>query len=176
MAGLGARLVRGGAEFAVRAPKAAGVMLCLFDGETEARVEMTREGDVWRVRVPGVKAGQLYGYRAEGEWTPEKGLWFDPAKLLVDPYATAIDRPFRYDPLLGQYGAETDGLVPRGVVEKPLADVKPASPVFAAGGLIYEINVRGFTMRHPLVPPAQRGTIGALAHPAVIAHLKKLGV
>jgi glycogen operon protein len=173
---LGARLTEGGATFAVRAPRAEGVTLCLFDGREERRHAMARDGDIWRGEVSGVGAGQRYGYRVEGEWAPEKGLWFDPAKLLVDPYATAIDQRFGWHPALNQFGVDTTTLVPWGVVEEPPADVEHAPPVFAPGGLIYEINVRGFTMLHPAVPEAQRGTVGALAHPVIVAHLKKIGV
>jgi glycogen operon protein len=172
----GAQLTADGAAFAVRAPLASAVTLCLFDGEAESRLAMVREGDVWRAQVPGVRAGQRYDYRADGEWAPERGRWFDPAKLLVDPYATAIDRPFIYDPQLSAYGVDTAGLVPRAVLEAPLDPLPPLPPMFVPGGLVYEVNVRGFTMRHPLVPEGMRGTIGALAHPAVIAHLRKIGV
>jgi glycogen operon protein len=173
---LGARLTEGGATFAVRAPRAEGVTLCLFDGREERRHAMARDGDIWHGEVSGVGAGQRYGYRAEGEWAPERGLWFDPAKLLVDPYATAIDQRFGWHPALNQFGVDTTTLVPWSVVEEPLSDIERVPPVFAPGGLIYEINVRGFTMLHPAVPEPQRGTVGALAHPTIIAHLKKIGV
>lgn len=172
----GARLRRGGADFSVWAPDATALMLCLFDGEAERQLAMTRDGDVWRAAVPGVRAGQAYGYRADGPWAPERGLRFDPAKLLVDPWATAIDRPFVFDPRLCARGVETAALVPRSLVEAPLADAPRAPPRFSPGGLIYELNVRGFTMQHPQVPPALRGTLAALAHPAVLAHLRKLHV
>jgi len=176
MSELGARLTAGGATFAVRAPRATGVDLCLFDGKKERRLAMARDGDIWRGEVSGVVAGQRYGYRAHGAWAPERGHWFDPAKLLVDPYATAIDQRFGWHPALNQFGVDTIALVPWTVLEAPLPDVEPVPPVFTAGGLIYEINVRGFTMLHPDVPEAQRGTVAALAHPAIIAHLKKLRV
>ncbi|MBO9581189.1 MAG: glycogen debranching protein GlgX [Sphingobium sp.] len=173
---LGARLTEGGATFAVRAPRAEAVTLCLFDGREERRHAMARRGDDWCGEVHGVVAGQRYGYRAEGIWAPAQGLWFDPAKLLVDPYATAIDQRFGWHPALNQYGVETAQLVPWSVLEAPLPDVARAAPVFARGGLIYEVNVRGFTMLHPDVPPDMRGTVAALAHPAIIAHLRKLRV
>jgi glycogen operon protein len=85
-------------RFAVRSPLAQAVTLCLFVGGTEQRVAMQREGDVWTAQVPGDLTGAHYGYRAEGEWAPERGRWFDPAKLLVDPYAVELDRRFVYDP------------------------------------------------------------------------------
>jgi len=172
----GPRLTRSGADFSVWAPDASALSLCLFDGDTETQHPMTRDGEHWHASIPGVKAGHRYGLRAHGDWAPERGLCFDPAKLLLDPYATAIDRPFAYDPRLGERGVDTAALVPKGVVEKPLADVRRAAPRFQPGGLIYELNVRGFTMLHPFVAQHERGTVAALADPTVIAHLKKLHV
>ncbi|WP_267397499.1 MULTISPECIES: glycogen debranching protein GlgX [unclassified Sphingomonas] len=147
---------------------AAPVTLCLFDGATERQVPMREVSELWVADVPGVGAGQRYGYRTAA----------DPAKLLVDPYAVELDRPFRYDPALAEPGAETGHLVPRAIVpaapSSAPADLPP--PLFTPGGLIYELNVRGFTMLHPDVPEAQRGTLAALAHPAVIAHLQQLRI
>jgi glycogen operon protein len=170
------RLTRTGADFAVWAPDASALTLCLFDGDSEVQHAMIRDGEHWRASIPGVKAGDLYALRAHGDWAPERGLCFDPAKLLLDPCATAIDRPFVYDPRLAERGVDTAALVPRGIVEQPLPDVGRALPRFQPGGLIYELNVRGFTMLHPFVPQHQRGTIAALADPAVVAHLRKLHV
>lgn len=137
---------------------------------------MQRDGDNWIAELPGDLSGARYGYRAEGEWAPENGQWFDPAKLLVDPYAIVLDRRFAFDPRLALFGEDTAALVPKAIVQAPLAKLPSEPPVFARGGLIYEVNVRGFTMLHPQVPEALRGTIAALAHPAVIAHLQKLRV
>jgi glycogen operon protein len=103
---LGARVTGKSTSFAVRAPKASAVWLCLFRGHEEERHKMRRRGDVWRCRVQGNLAGAHYGFRAEGEWDPERGLWFDPAKLLVDPYAVEFDRRLHYDPALAGYGGE----------------------------------------------------------------------
>jgi glycogen operon protein len=166
---LGARVGPHGTSFTVRAPTAEAVWLCLFDGDDERRLPMTRDDAIWRADVLGAGEGTRYGYRADGP-PPH-----DAAKLLVDPYATTLDRAFGYDPGLGERGVDTAALVPKGVVSAsvPLA---PAPPMFRHGGLIYEVNVRGFTMLHLDVPEAKRGTIAALAHPAVIAHLTKLGV
>jgi glycogen operon protein len=160
---LGAEVMDGGTQFAVRS--ATPVTLCLFDDAGERRIPMSGADGVWHTEVEGVGAGTRYGYRAA----------VDPAKLLVDPYAIQLDRPFRYDPRLGEPGIDTTALVPRAVVTPP-PTVPVAPPLFTPGGLIYELNVRGFTMRHPDVPEQQRGTIAALAHPAVIAHLTKLKV
>ena len=168
--------VRGDAtSFTVRAPEASAVTLCLFDGEIERQVPMAREGERWIATVSGVGAGQRYGYRAAGVHDPAAGRWFDHAKLLVDPYAIELDRPFTYDPVLSEYGIDTAALVPRAIVCVPSATSPPPPPLFAPGGMIYELNVRSFTMRHPDVPTEQRGTVAALAHPAIVAHLQKLG-
>ncbi|WP_322964365.1 glycogen debranching protein GlgX [Sphingomonas fuzhouensis] len=169
---LGATPIPGGTRFAVRST-AERVELCLFEGADERRVTMTREGDIWTATVPG--PAPLYGYRAHGEYDPARNLWFDPAKLLVDPYALELDRPFVQSPRLGIYGEDTADIVPRARVVAPLT-ATPALPLFRPGGLIYELNVRGFTMRHPAIPTEQRGTLAALAHPAVLDHLRKLGV
>jgi len=162
--------------FRVRSPQASALWLCLFDGELETRLPMQRDGEDWLLELPGDRAGTLYGYRADGEWAPERGLWFDPAKLLVDPLAVELDRRFVQHPRLAQFGEDTADIVPRALVPAALPEVPHEAPRFNRGGLIYELNVRGFTMLHPAVPPAQRGTIAALAHPAVIAHLQKLHV
>lgn len=172
---LGARPVAGGTQFAVCARDAEKVELCLFTGERETRLAMERQGDI-HIAIARVRPGQRYGYRAHGAWAPDRGLMFDSAKLLVDPYAVEIDRRFQYDIRLGMEGVDTALLVPKAVVPGPAPASAPPPPLFSPGGLIYELNVRGFTQRHPGIPAQLRGTIRALAHPAVIAHLKKLHV
>ncbi|MFV0922342.1 glycogen debranching protein GlgX [Sphingomonas parapaucimobilis] len=169
---LGAAPIPGGTRFAVRST-AEQVELCLFDGPTERRIAMFRNGDRWTATVPG--PAPLYGYRAHGRYDPARNLWFDPAKLLVDPHALEIDRPFVQSPRLGIFGEDTADIVPRARVVAPLTTT-PAPPLFRPGRLIYELNVRGFTMRHPAIPPERRGTLAALTHPAVLDHLRKLGV
>jgi glycogen operon protein len=178
---LGAQLDEDGVRFSVWSGAAERIWLCLFgaDGAETHRVPMELGEDaVFSAFVKGIGAGQRYGFRAEGPYGPANGIWFDPQKLLVDPYALAIDRPFQYDARLAaarEGNLDTAPLVPKSLV----CDLEPVSqqePLFSPGGLIYEINVRGFSMRHPDVPEEQRGTIAALAHPAIIAHLKKLRV
>lgn len=176
MSGHGATPIAGGTRFRVRSPKATSVSLCLFDGESEVRLAMARDGDDFVLDVSGVGPGQSYGYRVGGRWDPANGLWFDPAKLLVDPYALQIDRRFTWSPLLTEHGADTAALIPRAIVPGPLTPVRPGPPRFTPGGLIYEINVRSFTMLHPDIPPEQRGTLAALGHPVIIAHLQQLAV
>jgi glycogen operon protein len=177
-ADMGAIVRDGSTRFRVRSPKAESVWLCLFDGGAEQRVPMARDGDGehWVVELPEDLTGRHYGYRASGEWAPDKGLWFDVAKLLVDPHATQLDRRFKADKALTEYGADTAHLVPRAVVMREYEGFPKAPPAFTRGGLIYEVNVRAFTMLHPDVPEDLRGTVAAMAHPAVIAHLQKIGV
>jgi glycogen operon protein len=168
-------------RFTVWSPQAAQLWLCLFDPEDrETRVPMLRDAEgFWHVEAAGVGPGQRYGLRADGDYDPDRGLWFDPDKLLLDPYAKAIDRPFRYDAALAATrgtGVDTAPLMPKGVVTTLLPDVPVEKPRFAAGGLIYEVSVKAFTKRHPDVPDNQRGTIAALAHPSIVAHLKALHV
>jgi glycogen operon protein len=173
---LGARPVPDGTQFAVRARDAVKVELCLFEGEREQRVAMTRLDDIHVATVAAAKPGQRYGYRAEGPWRPEQGQLFDAAKLLLDPYATQIDQRFRTHPALSVRGLDTGSLVPKAVVATPVPPVVAKPSLFVPGGLIYELNVRGFSLNHPDVPPPLRGTIAALAHPAIIAHFHKLRV
>ncbi|MBU2483617.1 MAG: glycogen debranching protein GlgX [Alphaproteobacteria bacterium] len=175
----GAELTATGAHFVVRAPGASSVTLCLFD---QSDLEMARHdmipGDVgtFAAFVEGLQAGARYGLRAHGPWQPEAGYRFDNSKLLVDPYATRIDRPFSYSPLLAEFGEDTRGIVPKAILETPRPPLNPGRPLFQPGGLTYEIPVRAFTMLHPDVPEEDRGTIRALAHPSIVDHLSKLRV
>jgi len=163
-------------QFRVHSPQADGVTLCLFDRDAERHVPMARDGDDWAVAVPGNLAGATYGFRASGTWSPEHKLWFDATKLLADPGAIEFDRPFVFDPALAQHGTDTAALMPRAIVPGVMPEVPHRPPVFKTGGLIYEVHVRSFTWLHPDIPAEQRGTIAALAHPAIIAHLQKLRV
>ncbi|WP_420407254.1 glycogen debranching protein GlgX [Hoeflea sp.] len=176
---LGATLTRSGARFAVRAPEAGSVSVCVFDAADieRSRHELTAgEDGVFFGIVEGLKPGDRYGLRADGPWSPETGHRFDPAKLLVDPYAIRIDRPFAYDPRLSVFGEDTASLTPKAVLEAPLPPLNPGHPALTPGGLIYELPVRAFTMLHPEVPEEDRGTLRALAHPAVLDHLVSLNV
>ncbi|KQM19398.1 glycogen debranching protein GlgX [Novosphingobium sp. Leaf2] len=173
---LGVCVSNGETRFRVRAPRAAAVWLCLFAGDAEQRVAMARDGEEWTVAMPGDRTGAQYGYRADGPWDPAQGLWFDPAKLLVDPYAVELDRRFAQNPRLAQQGADTASLVPRAIVPRRSAPLAPRPPYFVRGGLIYELNVRAFTLLHSDVPEAVRGTVAALAHPVILAHFARLGV
>ncbi len=183
---LGVTLDVDGVNVAVHAPDAELVELCLFDGDTERRVKLAaRTAGVFHAHVPGIVAGQHYGLRAHGPWRPEAGFRFNAAKLLLDPYATAIDRPFRLVPSLFGQGPDdrirddTDSAkdMPRCIVEGPPDPTpvkRPGTPWSRT--IIYELPVRGFTMRNPGVPAALRGTFAGLAHPAALNHLIALGI
>lgn len=176
---LGVTLTADGADFAVWSENAEKLQLSLFDQHGEREVErlpMQRGDDhVHHLSVRKVREGTRYGYRAFGTHAPDRGLWFDPSKLLLDPYATEIDQPFTYNSRLAHFGHDTASLMPKAIVARH-REVTVEKPRFSPGGLIYEIAVRAFTKLHPDVPEDQRGTVAALAHPSVIAHLKRIGV
>lgn len=172
-----------GVRFSVWSGAASRVWVSIFDGRGEReleRIELEPQGDgVHSALVPGLAACTRYGFRADGDYVPERGLWFDPEKLVVDPYALAVDRPYAYDPRLAARrgeGSDTAPLTPKAIAMALPAPMAPQPPLFKPGGLIYEVPVRAFTMLHPDIPEPQRGTIGALAHPAIVQHLQKLGV
>lgn len=179
---LGATITDSGIRFAAWSSSAERMWVSVFDaeGKTETdRLELQREGEgVFVLSVAGLGEGACYGFRADGRYAPDEGLWFDPDKLLVDPYAKRIDRAYRYDGRLaaprGQAG-DTAQLMPKAVATT-LQAVPSTPPNFRQGGLIYEVQVRAFSMGHPSVPKKLRGTIRALAEPVVIEHLLKLGV
>jgi isoamylase len=187
---LGATVTGTGTNFAVTAGVADGMMLCLFDeAGTETRIPVTdRDGDVWHVFVPGVRAGQAYGYRATGPYDPARGIRCNPAKLLLDPYTRAVSGAVRFGTeVLGYSAADSDQpneadsapFVPRSVVVSdeafPWRDGSFRQRGYA-DTIIYEVHVKGFTMRHPGVPPELRGTYAGLGHEAALAHLVDLGV
>jgi len=171
----GVRIAPDGVTFTVVSRDATGLELCLFEGEQERRLAMARTDDFYHITMPDVSEGQRYGYRASGPWAPQIGQLFDNSKLLIDPAAVALDRRFVFDPRLAERGVDTAAIMPKSVVTKAFETAHRPS-LFRPGGLIYEINVRGFTKLRPDIPESQRGTIAALAHPAVLSHLRKLGV
>ncbi|WP_322418479.1 glycogen debranching protein GlgX [Mesorhizobium huakuii] len=183
MTPLGATITPQGIRFAAWSSSARRLWVSIFDehGNRELdRRELQPEGaGVHALFVPGLAAGTRYGFRADGDYAPERGLWFDPDKLLTDPYAVEIDRPYAYHWRLAarrNEGADTAPLMPK-TVAKALPQAAPLlPPLFRPGGLIYEVPVRAFTRLHPDIPQARRGTIAALAHPVIIEHLQRLGV
>ncbi|MDN5748132.1 MAG: glycogen debranching protein GlgX, partial [Pseudonocardia sp.] len=189
---LGAHVDDDGARFAVASTSADAVEVCLVDGSdgdlTERRVPLAeRTFGVWHGHVPGVTPGQRYGYRVHGPYRPWQGLRANPAKILVDPYARRITgrvtdldaaRGWVDDPMTGPLNErESLGHVPLSVVTG--ADPRPPHPrpeVPWSETVISELHVKGFTAQHPDVPMQQRGTYLGLAHPAVLAHLTRIGV
>ncbi|WP_374021367.1 glycogen debranching protein GlgX [Mycobacterium sp. HNNTM2301] len=164
------------------------VTLCLFDRHgSESRLELPdRDGDVWHGFVPGVHAGQAYGYRVDGPFDPGRGLRYNPAKLLLDPYARAIAGDVRYGPeVLGHHVGnpaapsqlDSAACVPRSLVIGDTSVPAASRPRYSfAETVLYEVHVRGFTATHPDIPPALRGTYAGLAHDAAVDHLVGLGV
>ncbi|MBU6245970.1 MAG: glycogen debranching protein GlgX [Actinomycetales bacterium] len=167
---LGATVDADGANFSIASATAEAATLCLIDSHGREEQVTLRERDfgVWHGYVPGVRAGQRYGYRVDGPADPARGLRFDPSRLLVDPYARAIDqRP----------GTDSTGALVSLAVDDAFdwsGDVRPGTPL--ADSVIYELHVKGFTARHPGIPEEIRGTYAGLAHPAALEHLVDLGV
>ncbi|GHF50207.1 glycogen operon protein GlgX homolog [Streptomyces mashuensis] len=202
---LGARFATGpdgtpGTRFALWAGGAEAVELCLFeeggggDALRETRLPLTAGAHgTWHGFVPGVLPGHRYGYRVHGRWDPWTGARWNPAKLLLDPYARAVDGDFSLPPHVyghvrdwpQQHVADTvrderdsAPYVPKGVVvhddDDWSDDHRPGTPW--PESVLYELHVRGFTMRHPGIPEQLRGTYAGLAHPAALEHLTRLGV
>ncbi len=186
---LGLSLDGTGANIALWAPGASAVDLCLFDDQdSERRIRLPEQTfGVFHGHVSGLAPGQAYGFRVDGPWDPANGARWNPAKLLMDPYARALDGEFRLDPAVFAH-VGTDDLtrndedsapyVPRSVAVGEsfdwYGDTHPRIPW--GDTVIYETHVRGISMQHPDVPEHLRGTYAGLAHPAVISHLTSLGV
>lgn len=187
---LGATPDDDGVNFAVYASVAETVDLCLFDaaGKPVSACPLPARSDgVWHGYLPGCRPGQRYGYRVHGPWQPEAGLRCNPHKLLIDPYCRALDGSFIWQQAVFDYvpGAaeltmstlDSSPYVPRSVVCSPL-DV-PASDgprIPWSETVIYETNVRGYTMRHPAVADAERGTFAGMKNREILAYLKSLGI
>jgi isoamylase len=183
---LGATPSADGTNFAV-ASGGDEVTLCLFDADgAETRLALPeRDGDIWHGFVPGVKPKQPYGFRVSGPYDPARGLRYNPAKLLLDPYARAIDGEVRFGPeVLGHAADNPDtpspldsaGCVPRSLVVRAPPPAVPGPAHALADTIIYELHVRGFTATHPGVPADLRGTYAGLGHEAALEHLVGLGV
>jgi glycogen operon protein len=195
----GVTVLDDGIEVSVYAGHADSVELCLFDegddaGVSERRVALVDHAFGWWFGfVPGVGVGQRYGFRVGGPWDPEQGMRHNPAKLLMDPYARAIDGEVRWGPsvyghVVDEHGWSGDGStpsdsdsapdMPRSVVVDDSFDWGDDAPpaVTRSETVIYETHVRNLTMRLPGVPEALRGTYAGMAHPVTVAHLTALGV
>jgi len=200
---LGATWDGWGTNFTLFSEVAESVQLCLFDeasgavghgaravggGLIETQIELTEvDGFVWHGYLPGIAPGQRYGYRVHGPYDPPRGLRCDGSKLLLDPYGKAIEGDVSWDESLFDYQfanprkrntTDSAPRMPKNVVINPFFDWgndrAPQIPYHET--VIYEAHVRGLTVRHPEVPAEQRGSYAGLAHPAVIAHLQRLGV
>ncbi len=186
---LGAAPGDGGTNFAVASSAADAIVLCLFDdngAETQIPLQEYDAG-VWHGFVPGTGHGQRYGYRASGPYDPARGLRCNPAKLLLDPYARAFTGTMRPGPEVLGYdlgnpdapsAADSAARVPRSLVVDDTFAWNGSEPPERrySDTVIYEVHVKGFTMRHPGVPPPLRGTYAGLAHEAAARHLLDLGV
>jgi isoamylase len=178
---LGASVEKGGVSFAVFSSVADAVELCLFDDQGhEMREQLVAdEGYIWRGRADGIGHGTRYGFRVHGPWDPGTGLRCNPSKLLLDPYARAIAGGVQRNPAVYNGDrADSAPYVPRSVVCDSQFDWGADRPLGTPleDSIIYELHVKGFTKLHPDVPEELRGTYRALAHPAVIDHLKRVGV
>jgi glycogen operon protein len=165
------------------------VELCLFDeAGTETRTDLTEvDGFVWHGYLPSISPGQRYGYRVHGRYDPRDGGRCAPSKLLLDPYGKAVDGDVTWDEALFDYQwadprrpNDTDSapFMPKNVVINPFFDWSndrpPRIPYHET--VIYEAHVRGLTLRHPEIPLHQRGTYAGVAHPAVVEHLRRIGI
>jgi isoamylase len=186
---LGATYDGAGTNFGLFSEVADRVELCLLgeDGK-ETRVDLHEvDGFVWHGYLPGVSPGQRYGYRVHGPYDPAAGQRCNPAKLLLDPYAKAIEGSVDWGQAVFSYpfghpdrrnNTDSAPHVPRSVVVNPYFDWNLDRPPRTSyhETVIYEAHVRGLTKEHPVIPDEQRGTYLGLAHPAVISHLQGLGV
>jgi len=192
---LGATPVEGGVNFALFSGAAERVELCLFDpsGKVEiARVDLPEyTNEIWHGFAPGLKPGQLYGYRVHGPFAPEHGLRFNPNKLLLDPYARQLHGELKWDaavygydihakdhPDLTRNESDSAPFMPKCVVSDFHADPQaPGKPrIDWSRAIFYEIHARGATMLHPAVPEQMRGTFDGFGHDALVSYIKSLGV
>ncbi|MEI2731500.1 MAG: glycogen debranching protein GlgX [Dermatophilaceae bacterium] len=191
---LGATYDGAGVNFALFSEVAERVEVCLIDDDgVETRVDAPEhDAFVWHVYLPTIQPGQRYGFRVHGPYDPSRGQRCNPAKLLLDPYAKAIDGEMRNDPSLFAYSFDDPlgGLSRQVATEDSLGHTMLSvviNPFFDWGkdrspdrpyhqSVLYEAHVKGLTMRHPDVPEEIRGTYAGIAHPATIGHLKSLGI
>ncbi|MCU1550145.1 MAG: glycogen debranching enzyme GlgX [Glaciihabitans sp.] len=185
---LGATFDGNGTNFALYSEAAEKVELCLFDDAgVETRVEFVEvDAYVWHAYLPQIQPGQRYGYRVYGEYDPKSGKRLNPNKLLLDPYAKATYGEITWDQSMFAYNFgdpesenndDSAASMMHGVVINPFFDwAGDRAPGIAyADSVIYEAHVKGLTELHPAIPEEIRGTYSALAHPAIIDHLQKIG-
>lgn len=168
-----------GCNFVIWAPEAERVELCLFDTKEReiAKIRLReRRGHLWFGYIKGALQGMLYGYRVHGPHAPERGLLFDPEKLLLDPYAIALSRPIEWDEDL--YEGDSHRMIPKAIIWEDEFDWHGVrSPHHRDDQtVLYEVHVKGFTALNQQVPENLRGTYLGLSHPSTIQYLKELGV
>jgi isoamylase len=179
-----------GTNFSIFSEAATRVELCLFDDRgAERRIDLPeRTALCWHGYLPDVRPGQRYGYRVHGPWAPERGNWANPAKLLMDPYAKAIDGDWNWNEAMFPYHFEfpessrndldSAPFVPKSVVINPFfdwgQDRRPNTPWHRT--VVYETHIKGFTATHPEIPDDLRGTYAGMAHPVAINYLLRLGI
>jgi isoamylase len=187
---LGASFDGEGTNFSVFSHIARRIELCLFDAEgRQLCVDLPEmSGYCWHGYLPEIGPGQRYGFRVHGPWDPTQGHRCNPAKLLLDPYAKAIEGSIAWHEAVYPYSlsdgpehrneADSAAFVPRSVVHSAAFEWEGDRPLRLPWHetIIYETHVKGFTIRHCDVPPQMRGTYAGLAHPAAIGHLKRLGI
>jgi glycogen operon protein len=178
---LGATCRDGGSNFAVYSSVAERVELCLFDavGRQAAAYPLRHDGHgVWHGFLPGCQPGQVYGYRVHGRYVPDAGLRCNPAKLLLDPYARALHGEFRWnDAVFDDNAKDSAAFVPKSVLTNLAAPPdwhRPRIPW--SESVFYEVNVRGYTMRHPAVLAADQGKFTGMRNGDVLAYLQALGI
>ncbi len=188
---LGASWDGEGVNFALYSSLAEAVELCLFDeqGNETARFMLTNQAAVWHGYLPGYKPGQRYGYRVHGQYQPEQGLRCNANKLLIDPYARALDGVLCWSPAVFDFDPDSPlterrinmldsaSCVPKCVVTAiQQRQTTPRPHIAWSKTIIYEANVRGFTMRHPAIPESERGKFRALCNAEILNYLKALGI
>ncbi|KPW00395.1 MULTISPECIES: glycogen debranching protein GlgX [Pseudoalteromonas] len=184
---LGASVVGEGVNFAVYAPQAQHMSLCLFDSSGHSEVLTLamhmNEGGIWTLKVSPLKSGALYGFRADGEYAPEKGLFFNNHKLLLDPYARDLYGEFTWSER--HYGQMPVGKLSQvnNAIDMPKSRVRELAPYTGkkpnhcwGKTVIYECHVVGATCRHPEIPKPLQGKFLGLSHPSFIEHLRTIGV
>jgi len=187
---LGATYNGGGTNFSLFSETASRVQLCLFDDEGRERCVDLPEVTAlnWHGYFPGVKPGQRYGFRVHGPWDPAQGRWCNPRKLLLDPYAKAVDGrwnwheamfPYHFDnPESSKNDLDSAPFMPKSVVVDQAfdweGDAPPRTPWHKT--IVYETHVKGFTRCNPKLPTHVRGTYGGVANGVSIEYLKNLGV
>jgi len=187
----GSICAEGGVNFAIYSASANAMELCLFDEQRRetARFFLPQCTDgMWHGFLPGCKPGQRYGYRAHGDWDPASGKRFNPAKLLLDPYARRLDGRFRWSAAVFDFvpdeprdhwrlnELDSAAFVPRCVVSKTEAGSFIPPRIAWRDVIVYEANVRGFTMRHPDLPEWERGTFRGMSNGKIVEYIRSLGI